>query len=319
MKKILPALLVGAALGGGGVWLATRHAAEAAAEAGAPAIEVKPSSAELAKLITEAGIAVGPVGAAQYAPESTGYGRVLDTGAFLSARADVAAAQATAEGSQKEFLRLKSLHDNGENASAQAVETAESAALRDRAQLAVAQARLQAAWGTILPGNDAEATLRLLGAGAAALVRVDLMAGDAAPAGSRARVSPLTGDTVWKDVEFLGPAVATDPQFQGRGWIAVWRDQPAAAGTALRAIVPSGAAPQAVIVVPRKAVVYFQGGTCVYTPTSDGGFERKLVTLGPVLESGVIVSEGLAANDKVVVSGAQQLLATEILGSAPEE
>ena len=49
------------------------------------------------------------------------------------------------------------------------------------------------------------------------------------------------------------------------------------------------------------------------------GFERKLVTLGPVLESGVVVTEGLAPGEKIVVSGAQQLLATEVLGSAPEE
>lgn len=319
MKKILPALLVGAALGGAGVWLATHHSAEAAAEAAAPTIEVKPSTAELAKMITDAGIAVAPVGSAQYSPESTGYGRVLDTGAFLSARADMAAAQATADGSQKEFARLKSLHDNGENASAQAVETAESAALRDRAQLTAAQARLQAAWGPILSGNDADATLRLLGTGAAALVRIDLAAGDAAPATNRARVSTLTGEAVWKEVEILGSAVATDPQFQGRGWIALWRDQPPAVGTALRATVPSGAAAQAVIVVPKKAIVYYQGGTCIYVPTTDGGFDRKLVTLGPVLEAGVIVSEGLAATDKIVVSGAQQLLATEVLGSAPEE
>ena len=239
MKKILPALLVGAALGGAGVWLATHHAAPEAAEAAGPAIEVKPSSAELAKLITEAGIAVGPVGSAQYSPETSGYGRVLDTGAFLSARADVAAAQATADGSQKEFVRLKALHDNGENASAQAVETAESAALRDRAQLTATQARLQAAWGPILSGGDADATLRQLGAGTAALVRIDLAAGEAAPATNRARVSTLTGPAAWKEVEILGPAVATDPQFQGRGWLAVWRDQPPAVGTALRATVPS--------------------------------------------------------------------------------
>jgi hypothetical protein len=318
MKKIIPSLLVGAVLGGAGVWLAT-HEKEEEPEAEAPHLDVKPASAELAKQVTESGIAVAPVGSAQYSPETAGYGRVLDTGAYLSARAEVAAAQATADGSQREFLRLKALHDQGENASAQAVETAESAAVRDRAQLAATQARLQAAWGRILSGNGADATLRQLAAGTAALVRLDLLAGDAAPAGNRARVSPLTGEPAWKDVEILGPAVAADPQFQGRGWIAVWRDQPAAAGTALRATVPSGAAPRAVIVVPQKAIVYFQGGTGIYTPTADGGFERKLVTLGPVLESGVIVSEGLSATDKIVVSGAQQLLATEVLGSAPEE
>ena len=150
-------------------------------------------------------------------------------------------------------------------------------------------------------------------------LRIDLLAGDAAPVGNRARVAPLTGDPAWKDVELLGPAVASDPQFQGRGWVAVWRDQPASAGTALRATVPSGAAAQAVIVVPKRAIVYYQGGSCIYTPTTDGGFERKLVTLGPVLESGVVVTEGLAPGEKIVVSGAQQLLATEVLGSAPEE
>lgn len=319
MKKILPALLAGAALGGAGVWLATQHPEEETAEAEAPGIEVQAARAALAKQVADAGISVAPVGSAQHSPETTGHGRVLDSGAFLNARAEVAAAQATADGSQREFLRVKLLHDQGENASAQAVETAESAALRDRAQLAAAQARLQAAWGAILAGNNAEATLRLLGSGGAALVRIDLPAGDTTPVGNRARVSPLTGEPAWKEVEILGPAVATDSQFQGRGWIALWRDQPPATGTALRATVPSGAAAQSVIVVPKKAIVYYQGGACLYTPTANGGFERRLVTLGPVIEAGVIVSDGLAATDKIVVSGAQQLLATEILGGTPKE
>lgn len=318
MKKILPALFVGALLGGGGVWLAT-HEKAAENEAEVPKLDVKPASADLAMQVSEAGITVAPVGSAQYSPETAGYGRVLDTGAYLSTRAEVAAAQATADGSQQEYTRLKALHDQGENASLQAVENAESAAVRDRAQLAAAQARLLGAWGPILSGNGADATLRLLSTGTAALIRIDLPAGDAAPAGNRARVAPLTGDPAWRDVEILGPAVAADPQFQGRGWIAVWRDQPAAVGTALRATVPTGAAAQAVIVVPKHAIVYYQGGSCIYTPTTNGGFQRRLVTLGPVLESGLIVTAGLTPGEKIVVNGAQQLLATEVLGSTREE
>ena len=95
MKKILPALLVGAVLGGGGVWLAT-HEKEAEKEAEAPKLDVKPASAELAKQVSEAGITVAAAGSAQYSPETTGYGRVLDTGTFLSARAEVGAALAAA-------------------------------------------------------------------------------------------------------------------------------------------------------------------------------------------------------------------------------
>ena len=68
--------------------------------------------------------------------------------------------------------------------------------------------------------------------------------------------------------------------------------------------------------LPRGAFVRHEGGVFVYVQTEQGGFERRLVTLGAALTNGIVVATGVEANDKVVVTGAQQLLATELLGSA---
>jgi len=61
------------------------------------------------------------------------------------------------------------------------------------------------------------------------------------------------------------------------------------------------------------------GGVFIYVQKDDGGFERRLVTLGPAMPSGFVIAEGVEDKDKVVITGAQQLLATELLGSAGAE
>jgi hypothetical protein len=68
--------------------------------------------------------------------------------------------------------------------------------------------------------------------------------------------------------------------------------------------------------------VRHEGGVFVYVQTDKGGYERRVVALGPALAGGVVVTTGVEAKDKVVVIGAQQLLSAELLattgGGAPD-
>ncbi|HVZ64112.1 MAG TPA: hypothetical protein VG838_06400 [Opitutaceae bacterium] len=320
MKKILP-LLIGLALGAAATWLVLSHPA-AAPEPEKPAgPAITTDSASITKQLDAIGLTFAAPESIEISPEIRGYGRVLDPAPLAGLVADLRTAQAAADASSRDFARQKQLHDQGENASQQAVEQAQAAAARDTAQLAAAQTRLLFAWGRPLATrSDLDDVLRLLGSGEAALVRIDLASGETAPAApAGAWVGPITGEAARHDVELLGSAPAADAQAQGAGYLALWKDHPLPPGTLLAAglVLPGGKEKH--LLLPRGAFVRHEGGVFVYVQTKEGGYERRLVTLGPGLSSGIVVNDGVKENDQVVVTGAQQLLATEILGSAGGE
>jgi hypothetical protein len=315
MKKSIPFFLLGLAGGGLIAWLALRHdgapAAKAEAEAPAPATEKAENPA--------AGndIAVASPKSIVLTPEVSGYGRVLDPAPLVALVADAAAAQAAVDASSSELARVTALHEHGDNASLQVVEAAQAAARRDGAQLMTAQSRLVAGWGREAASHSDFATLaRNLTAGDAALVRIDLppeAALTSLPA--TAQVSPILGSPAWHEVDLLGAAPVSDAQVQGTSYLALWRGRPLAIGTALQAVVAAPGQPQTALLVSRDALVRYAGGTFVYVQKEKGGYEKRLVEVARTLPDGVVLSSGIGAQDRIVVTGAQQLLAAEVLGS----
>ena len=317
MNKVIPSLLIGAVLGAAGAWLALSHGAAPAPEAPAPKIDISTDRAAIARQLAAAGLAYATPTPVTVTPEVKGYGHVLDPSPLIGLEAEIEADQAAADASSRELARLERLHAENDNASVQAVETARAAARRDDVQLAAARSRLLAGWGGALAQTaDLPSLIHAVAAGDAALVRIDLLSGDAPPRmPATAQVSPLTGSAPPAEVALLGPAPAADPQSQGVGYLAVWRDHPLPPGTALRAALATSGEAEKGLELPRSAFVRHDGGVFVYVQTAAGGFERRLVTLGRALPDGIVVATGLEAGDKVVVTGAGQLLATEILGS----
>lgn len=59
--------------------------------------------------------------------------------------------------------------------------------------------------------------------------------------------------------------------------------------------------------VPRQAVLDIQGAKTLYVAGKDGTVEAKTVTLGPVVDDLVAVTQGLAPADAVIVEGAQKV------------
>jgi hypothetical protein len=322
MKKILPGLILGLLIGAGATWvLLSRPAAEASADKPAGP-DITTGSAVISKQLAALGLTFAAPQSVDLAREIKGYGRVLDPTPLAGLVADLRTAQAAANASTQDYNRVRQLHDQGENASQQAVESAQAALLRDRAQLGAAESRLYLAWGRTLAGRtDLDDLLHALAVGDAALVRIDVAASDAsATAPVKAWVSPLSGDTgTHSEVELLGSAPAADPQAQGAGYLALWRGHPLAPGAALSAslVLPGGS--QKRLVLPRSAFVRHEGGVFVYVQNTEGGYERRIVTVGAGIGNGIVVTDGITGQDQVVVTGAQQLLATEILGSAGGE
>src|SRR5262249_16871592 len=125
-----------------------------------------------------------------------------------------------------------------------------------------------------------------------ALVRVDLLAGQAAdPLPQKARLRALSDETRSESAELLGRAPSVDPQTQGASLFFLTRtnEQHLAAGTAVTAFLELPQRQVEGVVVPRDAIVRFEGLTWVYME-ADGGFARRRVELKQPLETGWLVT-----------------------------
>ena len=61
------------------------------------------------------------------------------------------------------------------------------------------------------------------------------------------------------------------------------------------------------LAVPRESLITVQGHNYVFVKTSPFEFFRKEVTVGQQVDNGIIVFDGIAVNDRVVVTGAMQM------------
>ncbi len=82
-------------------------------------------------------------------------------------------------------------------------------------------------------------------------------------------------------------------------------------GVLLSAILPDPAAPAGAVQVPDAAVVQWDALTWVYVERAPGRFVRVRVANAVPVSGGWLVTEGLAPGDRVVSTGAGQLLSEE--------
>ncbi len=257
----------------------------------------------------------------QMSPELKGYGKVLDPAPLAALATELATAQAAYTASGSELGRLKTLESQG-NASARALQTAEATTVRDRMAIQSARERLALSWGrAIVEQNDLPGFVQPLASLEAALVRIDLPVGEtlkALPAG--ARIVTLSGQQ--SEAEFLEPAPSVDPQMQGPGFIFLLKPNALrlTAGESVVGYLRIPGKPVAGVIIPRDAVVRTEGAGWIYVLNSAGdAFTRTEVALDHPTEAGWFVSKGVTTNDRVAMTGAQQLLSFELKGAGAEE
>ncbi len=252
--------------------------------------------------------------AAQLEPEVKGYGRVLDPAALSAAVAEFVSARAAADASQKELERLKVLSAQN-NASERALQTAEAAAHRDAAQAESSRTRLLTSWGKAIADRaDLSALIQSLALGESALVRIDLLAGEllkTQPTG--ARLFLLSDENNPVEAEFVSSAPIVDSQTQGQGFLFLVKSrQPGfAPGAAILGHLKITGDAQSGVMIPRDAVVRFNGKPWVYLQTGDQTFTRREIFEEHPLVDGWFVAQGVKPGDRVAVSGAQMLLSEE--------
>ena len=264
------------------------------------------------------GLQTAPLETARLAPETKGYGRVLDASTLITATAELVSAQAAARASNAEWDRLKKLAGQS-NASERALQAAEAAAVRDQAQADSARLRLLAAWGAgVANREDLPALVRSLAGLDSALVELDLPAGTSVPATpTGARLLTLADEAKPITAQVIGPAPTVDPLGQGRGFLLLVSPNPTrlAPGQAVTGLLGFSGEAAAGFALPRPAIVRHNGATWVYLQTGETTFERKEVVLEHPLAEAWFVRESLKPGDQVVVTGAQQVLSEELKGS----
>jgi hypothetical protein len=249
-----------------------------------------------------------------------GFARVLDLSALAAIEADLATARASLAASRAEAQRLASLAAQDQSASRQAVEAARAKAASDAAQVRLAERRSGLEFGPGLARMGAAERGALVadaGMGRAALLRIDI---PGVPLRPGARVQIEDGDRS-QTVRVIGSAATTDPQLQSASVLAVLREPMASGAAAGRQFTARAAGDdmQSGVVVPRAALVRWQGQLWAYRETGKGTFQRIAIDKARPIEAGWLVSRGLTAGERVVTDGATTLLAVEHGGPASEE
>jgi hypothetical protein len=250
------------------------------------------------------------------------YGRVLDGGQMAAQVSEMAAASATSEASQKEVERLKTLAGQN-NASQRALQTAEAAAARDQALVQAARLRLVGAWGSTLASRpDLPVLVQSLASLSNVVVQLNVPAAQAvaSPPSSARIVAALATNAVPVEAEFAGIAPTVDAQLQGQAILFLVSPNTShlTPGTSVTGYISLPGEALAGALLPRNAIVRFNGTTWVYVQTSDEAFTRIEAHLQQPLPDGWFVGPPLKPQDKVVVTAAQMLLSEELKGQIEE-
>lgn len=333
MSKLILGLIAGLLLGGAGVWFYEhQHGGSEAGEEKKKEEEKKEVSfvqhgtngETFLKIDAETqarmGLKTEPLASAQLQPEVQAYGHVLDPAPLAALLVESASAKAALEASTHEYERLKLLYDQGQNASARALETARAMMQRDQIQLDSVQPRLLLSWGGAVASlPDLPAFMHSLAERKEALVRVDLSLDEAVKAPpTGGRLAALTAPEHFIPAQFLGPAPSADVQLQSQGFLLLQKTNPLPPGAAVLALLKVPGESLAGVNLPREALVRHEGEVFVYVQTGQDTFARKEIELERPMDGGWFVHEGLKPGDKVVTAGAQQLFSEEVKGQGGE-
>jgi hypothetical protein len=273
------------------------------------------------------GIEVASVKAVFYQQEFRGYGTVMELQPLVDLRNSVAAAhaqlekaRARLEASHEEYERVKALQEN-RNISVKVFQSAEAAWRSDDASARAADTALSAIertvrqrWGGVLAEwlfNDSKEFERLMQR-QDMLVRITLPPGSALSATPRnVRVQSPEGNLTLASL--VSPAPSTDPRIQGMSlfYIAPAQATGLFPGMNVLAYLPSGSTTTGII-VPRAAVVRWQGKMWIYVKKDSDRFVRREISAEAPVKQGWVVTQDLFPNDRVVTTGAQLLLSEEL-------
>ncbi|WP_176594101.1 efflux RND transporter periplasmic adaptor subunit [Sphingobium sp. EM0848] len=257
---------------------------------------------------TRAGIAMVPLAPAQVATVRQGLARALDISTLSAIQSEIVSAEAASATSDADYKRQRALAGDDQSASAHAVELARAQAVADRARLDAAKQRIGLEFGpglTRLSLKSLGDLLHAATAGQASLIRVDFADG-AAPPGALVRIGETT-------VRLLGPAATADTHLQSAGSLAIIHGPLArelGSGRVLPATMAANTSENGVL-VPREAIIRYQGGLWVYRVEPGGGYRRIELTDARAEAQGWFARSGVKPGDRIASGGLGVLLSID--------
>ncbi|MGZ3397573.1 MAG: hypothetical protein ACXWKX_00295 [Caulobacteraceae bacterium] len=241
------------------------------------------------------------------------FAKVLDSGPLAQLETDLEGAQAAAAASAAEAKRARARNAAGGTVASKDAEAAEAQARNDATKVELLLQRIGLEWGPGLQRlGDARrrALVRDLSNGQAALVHVD-SPNNAGQAQARSVDIDVADTSVHGEV--LGAARAAEPRLQSSGLIAVARGKTAvllSVGLIQSAHINTPASAPGVV-IPRTAVIRFNGSDWAYVRRAAQGFERRRLDSPTPDASGLFVTRGFSPGEEVVVQGAAELFGVE--------
>lgn len=264
------------------------------------------------------GLVAKPLECGALAPEEIAHGIVLDPAPLLALLGELTAAELRLAAARAEEARLEQLGGSSPGVSPR-VQDAAKLETRTRAlEVGAALGRLRNEWGARfaeLEPAPREALLDRLARRETALVRVTIP-GAAAPSRelAGAAVTVFGDESSRLEAAEILPAPRADETLQGRGLLLRIEAPPlelrpgAAVTGYLR--VAGGSSPA--LLVPRGALVRFEGRAWVYVQVAPESFVRRAVDLDRPTAEGWWIPPGDLAAAPVVLVGAQLLLSEEL-------
>lgn len=303
---------------------AIHTASTADVEEGRAVVRVTPESQKAS------GIAVQALKAGSSEAAAEAYGMVMNLqllaetrGRYLTAAAEARALRAVVAASESEFRRMELLFRDDRNVSEQAVRAAEGRYRSEQArQLAAEQIAssirdaIRNAWGDTVTGwatNPDSPVMQSLLQQSSFLVQLVLpyelprsaIRGKiaVAPAASRENARPA---------RFVADSPQVDAALPGETYFYIVDGGGLRAGMRVAARIGLGGAVAPGVIVPPAAVVWHAGKAWVYVKDDEQTFARHEVSTTQELDGGWFNAGDFAADDEVVVSGAQLLLSEEL-------
>ncbi|HET6804897.1 MAG TPA: hypothetical protein VFH59_05570 [Frateuria sp.] len=268
------------------------------------------------------GLQLATLAAGSMPPTTRAVADVLDPVPLAKAIDELEAAQAAAHASRAEVARTQALLAAGGNASRKALEAAQAQATADQARLREARVALRSVWGDDLAEMEPGRRDRLL----AALVKGRQVLLRAEPLGR-----PDQAPTVRAATLQLPRGAAATARVLGRlprstsglaaGWLLQAEAGAMVPGMVLTARLHGAGAPVRGVLLPRAAIVRWNGLDWAYVATGATQFERRAVHPRAMTPAGWLVGAPFKPGERVVVQGAEALVAVDaapVPGSAAD-
>jgi hypothetical protein len=259
------------------------------------------------------GVRTVPLKSERRSAQIDAFAKVLDPGPLAQLQTDLEAAEASAAASAAEARRAAALNTSGSAVSSKDAEAAKAQADNDAVHVQQLRQRLGLEWG---PGiqrlTDARRRelIRALSNGQAALVHIDSPSNEGQAQARSVEIDIGDGQA---HGELLGAARAAEPRLQSSGLIAEVRGKSAillSVGLIQSAHINTPASAPGVV-IPRSAVIRFNGSDWAYVRHGPQGFERRRLDNPTAGEAGLFVTRGFSAGDELVVQGAAELFGAE--------